>query len=84
MKVMSKTVRQVREYNKRLGFDSIRDKYESCKSRMDVSNVNSVDSEFKNYNLRVKVERGIRSTHLNKYERKWIQEVNEIKKKLNK
>ena len=82
MKVLSKTMRQNREYNKRLGFESIRSKYESCKSRMTVSNVDSVNNEFMNYNLRVKVDSGIRTTHLNRYERKWIQEVNEIKKKI--
>ncbi len=82
MKVLSKSMRQNREYNKRLGFESIRSKYENCKSRLDVNNFDSINSEFINYNLKVKVERGIRCTHFNRYERKWEQEVNEIKKKI--
>jgi hypothetical protein len=85
---LSKTMRQKREYNKLVGFNMIRDKYNDCYERLydgdrKVS-IASLNSDFVNSNKRTKKECGIRMGRMNKYENKWIQEVNEIKKKLNK
>jgi hypothetical protein len=82
--LLSKTIRQKREYNKLVGYKKIRSKYEDCKYRINKINLKGVNTEFLNYSKRVKKEYGIRVKNINKYERKWIQEVNELKKKLNK
>ena len=84
MKTYNKTKRQIREYEKLVGFRSIRDKYYDCSERLNDKNINSINSEFMGYCNRVKVDSKIRYNHRNKYEFKWIQEVNELKKKLNK
>ena len=84
MKTLNKTKRQRREYKKLVGFQDICDKYHECANKINSKNVKSVDTEFLGYCHKIKISSGIRCTHKNKYEFKWIQEVNELKKKLNK
>tara|TARA_B100001057_G_scaffold169067_2_gene169880 strand:- start:385 stop:639 length:255 start_codon:yes stop_codon:yes gene_type:complete len=84
MQRLNKTKRQRREYKKLVGFKNIRDKYEECANKINSKNMIGVNTEFINYCHKTKIDSGIRCTHKNKYEFKWIQEVNELKKKLNK
>lgn len=81
---LSKTMRQKREYNKLVGFRLIKSKYDDCSSKVNNTNFKMINIDFLNSNKRTKKECGIRMGRMNKYENKWIQEVNEIKKKLNK
>ena len=80
MKILSKTMRQVREHTTLQGFNLIRHKYDECMCKLNKSNYTSVNREFLSHNVRVKTECGMRVNNLNKYERKWVQEVNKIKK----
>ena len=84
MKTLNKTKRQRREYGKFVGFENIRNKYYECANKITSKNMKGVNTEFLSYCHKVKNDSGIRFTHKNKYEFKWIQEVNELKKKLNK
>ena len=95
MQRLNKTKRQEREYNKLVGFRNIKSKYQVCSGRLYDKNeecgnkismkyVKGINSEFMSYCHKTKINSGIRCTHKNKYEFKWIQEVNELKKKLNK
>jgi hypothetical protein len=80
MNELNKSLRRQKEYNKRLGFNMIRDKYKECKNKMNLTNFKGINTEFVNHNKSVKKSSGIRITNINKYERMWIQEVNKIKK----
>ena len=84
MKTLNKTHRQKREYKKLVGFQNIRDKYYECSQKVNKKNMKDVNTEFLGYCHNIKILSQIRCTHKNKYEFKWIQEVNELKKKLNK
>jgi hypothetical protein len=79
---MNKTYKQRKEYSKLLGFNRIKNKYNECNNKLDKTNLKGVNTEFINYNKKVKKDYGIKLTNINYYERKWIQEVNEIKKKI--
>jgi len=84
MKALNKTNRQMREFKKLVGFQNIRDKYYECSQKLNQKNIKGVNTEFLGYCHNIKILSQIRCTHQNKYEFKWIQEVNELKKKLNK
>ena len=98
MKQLSKTKRQRREYNKYLGFLSIKKNYENLleKSMNDVNRlenmnkdilVNRLESfhrEFLTNNRNVKKRCGIHLTNENIYERRWIDDYNKLKIKLKK
>lgn len=84
MKTLSKTQRQMREYKRSVGFNMIKNKYENCHERLYDEDrkisVVSLNSEFLNYSKSMKNKYGMVLKHKNKYENKWNNEVNKIKK----
>jgi len=86
MKQLSKTERQIREYNKYSGFLTIKKNYENLfeKSMNSLNKLESVHKEFLANNRNVKGKCGIRLTNQNVYERRWINDYNKLKIKLKK
>ena len=81
-----KTQRQRKEYNKLLGFLTIKNEYELCSTRLNKEDVkiDEVNKIFLKSVNRCKVKYGININNNNIYERKWIQEYNKLKKNIKK
>jgi len=84
MRHLNKTQRQIKEYNRLIGFMQIKDKFNSCYGRvMDknkrVSN-EVINSEFCNFCVRTRIKYRMGNNN-NYYERMWKQEYNKLKKK---
>ena len=86
MKQLSKIERQRREYNKYMGFLTIKKNYENLleKNIKNVMMLESVHKEFLANNRNVKGKCGIRLVYENKYERQWVNDYNKLKIKLKK
>lgn len=79
-----KTQRQNKEYNKLLGFLTIKDEYEQCLTKLNKKGVkiDEVNTHFLKSVNRCKTKYRISMNNNNIYERKWKQEYNKLKKNI--
>lgn len=81
MKQLTKTQRQLLEYNRLVGFNLIKEKYHKLITLLETKKFESINSEFTNYANKIKTQFGIKHSHLNYYQRVWNQTYNSYSKK---